>query len=165
DTLLVGPSMRDLIKREYLTDYRIFAPPSDLDLSNVNISASGDYSPEPLRTAVHKSKITGDIVAHYLKIASGKQGVTFAVDIKSAADIAAEFRLYGVNAEVISSKTPPLVRQQLMRKFRNRELMQLVNVDILGEGVDVPAIEVISMGRPTHSYCTFAQQFGRSLRP
>ena len=164
DVLIQGPSMRDLINRGRLTDYRIFAPPSDLNLDDVNITASGDYSPERLRTAVHRSHITGDIVDHYLRIAPGKLGVTFAVDLKAAADIALAYRQAKIPAEVISSKTPPLLRQQLMRKFRNRELLQLVNVDILGEGVDVPAIEVISMGRPTESYTTFAQQFGRSLR-
>ena len=165
DAMIKGPTMRDLIKRGYLTDYRIFAPKSDIDLSQVTISAGGDYSPNKLRIAVHKSHITGDVVTHYLKIAPNKLGVTFAVDIKSAAEIAAEFRQWGVTAKVISSKTPPLIRQQIMRKFRNREIMQLVNVDILGEGVDVPAIEVISMARPTQSFCTFTQQFGRALRP
>jgi superfamily II DNA or RNA helicase len=165
DTLIEGPSMRDLIRRGYLSDYRIFAPSNDLDLSEVTLSAGGDFSPDRLRTAVHKSRITGDIVTHYMKIAPGKLGVTFAVDIKSAAEIALEFRLWGIPAEVISSKTPVLLRQQIMRKFRNREILQLVNVDILGEGVDVPAIEVVSMGLPTQSYSRFAQQFGRSLRP
>ena len=66
---------------------------------------------------------------------------------------------------MVSSLTPPVLRQQIMRRFRSGELLQLVNVDILGEGVDVPAIEVVSMGRPTESYGTFAQQFGRALRP
>jgi DNA repair protein RadD len=165
DELVIGPTMRQLITEGYLTDYRIFAPKSDIDLTNVNVTSTGDYSPAKLRTAVHKSHITGDVVAHYMKIAPGKLGVTFAVDLKSAAEIACEFRLAGISAEVISSKTPPLLRQQLMRKFKNREILQLVNVDILGEGVDVPAIEVISMARPTQSYCTYAQQFGRALRP
>ena len=165
DGMIEGPSMRELIRRGFLCDYRIFAPPNDLDLSQVTRSASGDFSPQPLRTAVHKSKITGDIVEHYLRIAAGKRGVTFAVDIKAASEIAQEFRANGVAAEVISSLTPPLLRQQAMRRFREGELLQLVNVDILGEGVDVPAIEVVSMGRPTESYSVFAQQFGRSLRP
>lgn len=165
DTLTIGPSMRQLIRENHLCDYRIFAPPNNLDLSEVKRAASGDFSPVPLRSAVHKSKITGDIVEHYLKIAPGKRGVTFAVDIKAATEIALEFRLKGVAAEVISSLTPPLLRQQSMRRFRDGDLLQLVNVDILGEGVDVPAIEVVSMGAPTHSYCKFAQQFGRSLRP
>ena len=165
DQLVKGPNMRELITEGFLTDYRIFAPPSNLDLSQVKSTASGDFSPAPLRNAVHKSRITGDIVEHYLRIAPGKRGVTFAVDIKAAHDIALEFRLHDVPAEVISSLTPPLQRQSAMRRFRSGELLQLVNVDILGEGVDVPAIEVVSMGRPTESYSLFAQQFGRALRP
>src|SRR5690606_20969131 len=141
------------------------APPNDIDLSGVNISASGDFSPAPLRHAVHKSKITGDVIDHYLRFAAGTRAVPFAVDIKAAAEIARDFKLSGVPAEVISSLTPPTQRQLIMKKFRNGEILQLVNVDILGEGVDVPAIEVVSMARPTQSYCTFAQQFGRALRP
>lgn len=165
DSLVTGPSMRDLINMGFLTEYRIFAPPSDLDLSTVPVSAGGDYSPPKLRTAVHKSHITGDVVSHYLKIAPGKLGVTFAVDIEAATEIAAEFRANGVAAEVISSKTPDLLRASIMNRFRNRDLLQLVNVDLLGEGVDVPAIEVISMARPTQSYSLYSQQFGRALRP
>lgn len=165
DSLVVGIPMRNLIKMGYLTDYRIFAPPSNLDLSTVPLSASGDYSPPKLRNAVHKSHITGDVVAHYLRIAPGKLGVTFAVDIEAATEIAAEFRSKGIPSEVISSKTPDLLRSQIMRRFRQREILQLVNVDLLGEGVDVPAIEVISMARPTQSYALYSQQFGRALRP
>lgn len=165
DTLITGPSMRDLINMGFLTDYRIFAPPSDLDLSKVSISAGGDFSPPKLRSAVHKSHITGDVVAHYLRFAKGKLGVTFAVDIEAATEIATEFRKNGVAAEVISSKTPDLLRSSIMNRFRKREILQLVNVDLLGEGVDVPAIEVISMARPTQSFSLYSQQFGRALRP
>jgi len=165
DALVTGPTMRDLINMGYLTDYRIFAPPSDLDLSTVPTSAGGDYSPPKLRTAVHKSHITGDVVSHYMKIAPGKLGVTFAVDIEAATEIAGAFRAQGVAAEVISSKTPDLLRAAIMGRFRRREILQLVNVDLLGEGVDVPAIEVISMARPTQSYSLYSQQFGRALRP
>jgi superfamily II DNA or RNA helicase len=35
---------------------------------------------------------------------------------------------------------------------------------LFGEGFDLPAIEVVSMARPTQSYSLFAQQFGRALR-
>lgn len=165
DAMVLGPTMRDLINRGYLTEYRIFAPPNDIDLSVVPTSASGDYSPEPLRKAVHKStRIVGDVVGHYLKIARGKLGVTFAVDIEAATEIAEAYRAAGVAAEVVSSKTPDALRAHILRRFRNREILQLVNVDLFGEGFDLPAIEVVSMARPTQSYSLFAQQFGRSLR-
>lgn len=165
DALVLGVTMRELINNGYLTEYRIFAPPNDLDLSEVPISAGGDYSPVPLKGAVKKSKITGDVVKHYLRIAPGMLGVTFAVSIEAATEIAIEFKANGVPAEVISSQTPDLYRAAIMRKFRNREILQLVNVDLLGEGVDVPAIQVVSFARPSMSYALYSQQFGRALRP
>jgi len=166
DILLHGPTMRELIDAGYLTDYRLIVPAtSDLDLSDVPITAAGDYSPVKLRGAVHRSHVVGDVVKHYIKFASGKLGITFAVDLESAQEITLQFKNSGIPAEMISSKTPDLLRAQLIRRFRNREVMQLVNVDLLGEGVDVPAIEVISMARPTQSYGLYCQQFGRALRP
>lgn len=164
DALIIGVGMRDLINMGYLTDYIIFAPETDLDLSQVPITASGEFSMSKLRAATHRSHITGDIVEHYLKHAPGKLGVTFAVDIKAATEIAERFRANGVPAEVISSKTPDLLRASIMRKFKNRELLQLVNVDLLGEGFDCPAIECVSFGRSTASFGLYCQQFGRALR-
>jgi superfamily II DNA or RNA helicase len=165
DVLITGPTMRDLISMGYLTDYRIFAPPSDLDLANVPLALGGDFSPKPLRAAVGESHITGDVVAHYLRIAPGLSGVTFAVSVEAACDIAQAFNAAGVVAEVVTAKTPDLLRASIMRRFRAGEIRQLVNVDLLGEGVDVPAIQVVSFARPTHSFALYSQAFGRALRP
>lgn len=164
DQMVLAPSMREIINMGYLTDYRIYAPKSDIDLSGVGISAGGDFSPDPLRKAVHKSHIVGDVVEHYLRIAPGKLGVTFAVDVAGASEIASAFRAAGVPAEVVSAKTPDAVRYQIQRRFANGEVKQLVNVDLFGEGYDLPAIECVSMARPTQSYGLFVQQFGRALR-
>lgn len=164
DTMIVGPSMRDLIEQGFLTDYRVIAPPSDIDLSHVAITASGEYSPEPLKAARRASHITGDVVKHYLKFAAGKLGVTFDTDVESATETAAAYRAAGVPAEVVSAKTPDALRTAILRRFRNREVLQLVNVDLFGEGFDLPAIEVVSMARPTQSYALYVQQFGRALR-
>lgn len=166
DCIVEGPSMRQLVNDGYLTDYRIFAPPSDIDLSAVNISkATGDYSKPGLVTAVTRSCIVGDVVTHYKRIAGGKLGVTFATDVATASRIADEFNAAGVAAAVVSATTPDAERVGLVRQFRDRKLTQLVNVDLFGEGFDLPAIEVVSMARPTQSYALYSQQFGRSLRP
>lgn len=164
DALVVGPSMRELINRGYLTEYRIFAPPSDLDLSSVATTASGEFSPPQLKVARQRSHITGDVVSHYQRIAAGKLGVTFDTDIQSASETAAAYVAAGIPAEVVHSKTPDALRADVLRRFRNREVMQLVNVDLFGEGFDLPAIEVVSMARPTQSYGLYCQQFGRACR-
>ncbi len=162
--MVVAPGMRDIINMGYLTDYRVFAPPSDLNLNDVPVSPNGDFSPKKLAAATKRSTITGDVVKHYLKLARGKLGITFAVDIEDATTIARAYNDAGVPAEVVTSKTPAALRRNILRRFRAREVMQLVNVDLFGEGFDLPAIEVVSMARATQSWILYCQQFGRALR-
>lgn len=165
DRLVVGPSARELIRRGFITGSRILCPPSDVDFSDVPIGATGDYSMPKLRAATHKSnRLVGDVVKHYLRHAGGRTGLTFAVDIESAKEIAAAYSAAGVPAEVITAKTPIPVRGHLMKQFRERRILQLVSVDVLGEGTDVPAIEVVSLARRTASWQLYAQQTGRAFR-
>lgn len=164
DVMVQAPGMRELIRQGFLSDYRIFAPPSDLNTDDVPIGAGGDFVDKKLREAVHRSSITGDIVEHYLRLARGKRGITFMVDVESANDVAKKYREAGVPAEAISAETPTAWRVQVMRALRSGELLQVCNCDLLGEGTDVPAVEVVSMGRPTWSFGLFQQQFGRPLR-
>jgi len=165
DFMIEGPSMRELIEEGFLTDYRIFAPPSDVVYDEVNVGKSGEYVQKQLKTAVRESHMIGDVVKHYKRIAPGKLGITFATDVETATDIAVQFNIAGVPAEVVSAKTPDRLRASIIKRFRNREIMQLVNVDLFGEGFDLPAIEVVSMARRTMSYSLYCQQFGRALRP
>ena len=164
--IVTGPLMRELISAGYLSDYRIIAPPSHLNLEGVERSrATGDWMHSQLRTAVHKAQITGDIVHHYLKYAAGKLGVTFAVDVAAAQEIANAFNAAGVPAVAVHAKTPGSERVDAIRRFVRREILQLVNVDLFGEGFDLPAIEAVSFARPTRSWPLYCQSFGRALRP
>lgn len=162
DLLVESESQRWHIDNGYLTDYRIFAPPSDLIMDENDVGAKGDWSTPKMRAASQKSKIVGDVVKHYLRIAPGKKGVTFATDVDTARDIADQFNAAGVPAAVVHAKTKN--RSEIIKKFRRGEYLMLVNVDIFGEGFDLPAIEVVIMARPTMSYSLYAQQFGRALR-
>lgn len=166
DAMVVGPTMRDLIEQGHLTEYRLFAPAPSIDLSNVKVSdATGDYNADSLRKEAHKSTITGDIVEHYMRIAPGKRGITFTVDVEQAKETAARFNAAGVAAEAVSAKTPDRIRQKAIDAFSRGDIKQLVNVDLFGEGFDVPAVEVVSKGRPTQSFPLDQQQSGRALRP
>jgi len=168
DAMVLAPTMREIIDLGYLTDYRIVCPPipSDFDIGSVAVSeSSGDYSPPKLRAARRESsKLTGDVVKHYKRFAEGKLGVTFEVEVESATKTAAAFRAAGVPAEVVSANTPDTLRAHIIGRFKRREVLQLVNVDLFGEGFDLPAIEVVSFARPTHSFALYSQQFGRALR-
>jgi DNA repair protein RadD len=166
DDLIIGPSMRDLINQGHLCDYRIFCPPTSLDLDAIRVSQStGEFVHKDVVREVEKSQIVGDVVSHYQRIAGGKRGLTFAVDLKEAAKLAHAFEAAGVPAAVVSADTPDRVRVDLLDRLADGRILQLVNVDLFGEGMDCPALDVISMARPTQSYGLYVQQFGRVLRP
>jgi DNA repair protein RadD len=165
DQMVMAPTMRELINMGYLTDYRVICAESHIKLMESDISSTtGDFNQDKLRKAVHDAKITGDVVKTYLERAAGKLGVTFAVDVEHATEIAAGYRAAGIRAEVVSAKTPDALRMDLTRKFKRREILQLVNVDLFGEGYDLPALEVVSFARPTASWSLYCQQWGRVLR-
>ena len=165
DSLVVGPSCRALINRGFLSDYRFAIPPTDVDLRDVSVGSSGDFSPVQLSAAVHAAKqLVGHVAQTYRRFADGKLGLTFAVDLESADELAAAYSALGVPAAVINGKMPIVERAELMRRFRERRLLQLVSVDVLGEGTDVPDVEVVSMARPTASWQIYSQQIGRALR-
>lgn len=167
DAMVLGPPMQWLIDEGYLTPFQIRAPlPSDLDMAGVEVSrVTGDYNAEQVRAAVKRSnKIVGDVVKTYLRHTPGMLGIVFAVDVEHATTITEEFNRNGVPAAVITADNTTEERRRILRDFRDRKLMVLVNVDLFGEGFDLPAIEVVMFARPTASYALYAQQFGRALR-
>lgn len=165
DHMVLGPGPRELINMGYLSDYRLIAPTMSIDRSQIPVSeATGDLNQTALRKAAHKSQIVGDIVENYLKFAPGKRGIAFVVDTEQAKDVAQRFNQAGVKAMAVSAKTPDKIRQDAIRRFSRGDLTVLVNVDLFGEGFDVPAVEVVMMGRPTESFGLYLQQFGRALR-
>lgn len=164
DHMVLGPTMRNLINRGSLCDYRIFAPPVSLDRGLIKVGASGDFSGASMRKEAHKSQIVGDAVSHYKKLIDGKKAIVFTVDVEHATEMAEAFTRVGVPAACVSAKTPDAVRDALMRKFEAGTLKVLTNVDLFGEGVDVPSVEAVIMARPTESYGLYVQMFGRMLR-
>ena len=164
DTMIMGPTPRWLIDQGFLSQYKIFAPPSNLDLTAVHVTAGGDYSPPELKVATQKSTVLGDTVNHYIKHASGKSGLTFADSVENATDIAARFREAGISAEVLTGKTPDALRADVIAKFKTRQVMQIVSVALIDEGFDCPGVEVVSDAAATQSFNRFAQRFGRGLR-
>jgi DNA repair protein RadD len=166
DALVEGPQMRQLIDDGYLTDYKVYCiKPEDLNTEGITLGANGEFNQDQARDAVHKSKkLVGSVVDTYIKHAKGKLGVTFAQDIESARELADEFKRKGIPAAVLTGEDSEEHRRATLRKFRNRELWQLVNVDLFGEGFDLPAIECVSFARMTASFSLYAQMWGRALR-
>ena len=164
DHLVCGPSIRSLIEAGWLADYELFAPPIDVDLSDVKTTA-GDYNNGELSRVMDKPKITGDAVAHYRKIADGKRCVVMCAGVDHAEHVADMYRAAGIAADIIHGNQTDAERESRIDALRRGELKVLTNAQLLIEGVDVPVIEVVQWLRPTQSLIVWKQGNGRGFRP
>lgn len=163
DEMVCGPSTAELIERGYLSRYRPFMP-SVPDLGGV-VTQMGDYNKRQLGGAMDKPAITGDAISHYLRLASGRRALAFCVSIDHSKHVVQQFREAGVVAYHLDGETNRGERREAIAAFRRGDIKVLSNVDLFGEGFDVPAAEVSIMLRPTKSLSLYLQQCGRVLRP
>lgn len=164
DDMVIGPSTRQLVEMGAICDYEYVCPASDFEIDEKDLPPSGDFSQQKMRAASKKSHIVGDVVKEYINRAFGQRHIVFATDVETAGDIAAQFAEYGIPAAAVSAKTNPATRDEYVRRFRDGIIWVLVNVDLFGEGFDVPACYGVSMARPTASLAVYLQQAGRALR-
>jgi superfamily II DNA or RNA helicase len=164
DVMVLGPLMRWGIDEGYLCDYDVLCPPSDMVILGAP-GASGDYSTKQHREAAKRSHIVGDISEHYVRWAMGKTGVTFVGDVETANEVVSAYRGRGVRAELVTGETDTSLRDRYFDQLERGEIQQIVAVDVISEGVDIPAVQVGSFGRLTKSLAVWKQQVGRVLRP
>jgi superfamily II DNA or RNA helicase len=163
--MVESPDTKWLIEQGYLSPFKYVAPESDLDVSGVPITASGDLNTKELRKRVVESHLVGNVVEHYLKRSAGKRAIVFATDVETANDMADAFNLAGVKAVALSGETDATVRDRELAGFEDGSgVSVLINVDLFDEGFDVPAVEVVILARPTESLAKFLQMVGRGLR-
>ncbi len=162
DTIVLGPQIRELMDGGYLCEYDLLAPPSTVSMDDVR-TVGGDYDADAAADIVDRPTITGDAVAHYQKHAAGQRCVVMAINLKHAAHVADAYNAAGIRAEVISGETTD--RVAILERFASGQTLVLVNVQLMIEGVDIPAIQAVQWLRPTKSLIVWMQGNGRGLRP
>ena len=128
--------------------------------------ADGDFQMKELREKLDVRPSIARLFEAFERYAFDKKGIIYAIDIAHAEHIAEFYRLQGVNAVAISSKTPAKERAEVIRTFKDENRIQiLVSVDLFSEGFDCPDVKFIQMARPTLSLAKYLQMVGRGLRP
>jgi DNA repair protein RadD len=145
---LIGP--RDAIER--------------LDVAGLRI-VGGDYAASDL-TRFDRDEITDriadQIVAHGV---DRKSWLVFAVGIEHAEHLAEALGGRGVDARLLTGRTPSTERKDLVADFKAGRVRCLVGCDVFSTGFDAPAVDLIAIVRPTCSPVWHVQSAGRGTRP
>ena len=164
DVIINGISGDELIKRGMISQYDLYAPKLDIDLSKVQMSGS-DFNNEELGEVMLDKKIYGDIIKYYRQLADGKQAIAYCTNIKHSQSICKLFNDNGINAVHIDATTPEKERLKVMEDYRNRKYMVLCNCNLISEGITLPQCDCCLLLRPTQSETLYIQQSCRCLTP
>jgi DNA repair protein RadD len=88
----------------------------------------------------------------------------FAASRENSRKLADAFSGNGFSAAHVDGAMPDKERKRIVDAFRAGDISVMTNVDLFGEGFDVPGIVYCGLARPTKSVSLFMQQCGRALR-
>lgn len=164
-SIVEGPSIRDLITAGYLVPCRAFeAPDAALAALSRVKKVRGDYEPRELSKVMNRPRLVGNIVREYLKNSSGQRAVAFAVNVEHSRALEKAFLRKGIRAIHIDGRASEGCREAALRALAAGEIDVLCNVNLFTEGWDCPAVSCIIMARPTASLTLFLQSVGRGMR-
>ncbi|MBR1237659.1 DEAD/DEAH box helicase [Bradyrhizobium sp. AUGA SZCCT0182] len=161
--LVRSPDFDWFKRRGILVPYRHLAP-NEMDLTGVR-TRMGDYVRGELAAVGERYRIDQAAVTAYRKHVAGKRTIVFAVCVEESEKVVTCFRAAGISAEHVDAKTGETERDAIIERFARGETAVLSNVDLFGEGFDLPAVEAVLMLRGTQSLSLHLQQIGRCLRP
>lgn len=161
--MVVGPSTSDLIAKGFLSPYRLFAP-TQISVQGIH-TRMGDFDKKELQRRIDRPSITGDVISHYLRLCNGKRAIVFCAGIDHSKNVAEQFNAVGIKAAHVDGGTSEEERDNAIAEFKDGNIKVLCNVELFGEGFNVPSIEVAILLRATQSRSLYLQQVGRGLRP
>ena len=110
-------------------------------------------------------QLCGDPVACYKSMAMGKPTILMAPAISNAKEIAQQFRDERIPAACINSTQSPAEIARILDAFKTGRIWVLTNVDMVGEGFDLPDCKCLIIATQTASFPRYRQWCGRVLRP
>lgn len=155
--------LQSAVKRGILAPVRCFRVKTNIDLSNVRINGIR-YNNLDLETKLlipERNKLICDIWEEY---AREKKTVIFCASVQHAECIAGLLQERGLTAQAVSGRIPEKERNRILNSYESGKVSVLCACDLLNEGWDSPATEVLFMARPTMSKTIYLQQLGRGLR-
>lgn len=154
-------SVRRLVAAGYLASVEYFGG-STPDMQGIKVRR-GDYETKKLSDRC--VELVGDAVDNWLRLASERHTIVFAVDIAHAEALADRYRYVGVKAAALHTGLDQPERDKIVAAFKAGRIQVLVNVTIASYGFDAPSVTCVQCCRPTMSIVLWLQMVGRGMRP
>lgn len=159
----------EALDRGLLAPFQYFGVHDGTDLTRLGWRRGRGYDPDQLNDVYTGDDARVAIILRQLTRIVADVGhmraLGFCVSVDHARFMARRFREAGIAAHALAADTATDQRRQALEDLRDGRVAIVFAVDLLNEGVDIPAVDTILFLRPTDSATIFLQQLGRGLRP
>jgi len=142
DTIVLGPSVRQLTALGHLVPCRTYAPPTHL-----------------------KSNLASLPEDAWEQHGRGKRCIIFERNVARGRELTETLRARGARVRFVDGNTAPVLREHALADFAAGTVDTIVNVFVLTEGFDSPSADVCILARSCGAATTYLQAAGRVLRP
>ena len=154
--------LRDAILNDLVVPFHYYAIRDDF--ADYSASDKSKIAREIARTA--NVNFIASQIEKYKKPNEKLKCIAFCTSVEHARTMSLEFLNLGYSSVSLTGKNDLGERIKAFHDLQdeNNELEIICTVDILNEGVDIPAVNMVLFLRPTESATIFLQQLGRGLR-
>lgn len=157
----------DALEQDLLCPFHYYGIADNIDLQDITWQ-KGNYDQAQLSERYTGNHARVHIIMKALQNKIVDPGTMkalgFCVSVEHAEFMAAQFTKHGVRSAVVIGTTPREDRRRHVDALKAGDIQCIFTVDVFNEGIDIPAVDVVLMLRPTASPTIYVQQLGRGLR-
>lgn len=127
-------------------------------------TSRGDYQAGAAGAAAEAAGVPDATARAIVEYAPGRRTLVFTPTVATAVHTCERLRAYGVEAAWVSGETDSSERRSILRAFAAGTITAVANCDVLTEGYDNPAVDCVTIARPTRSRGKYVQMIGRGTR-
>ena len=137
--------------------------PYEFDDNLLILNTSGsDFTEDSIKKYNEAKGINNKILLEVRELlAAGKSDILVFCD---SVETAKTFAKHVPQSAAVYGDMPKKEKEDVLTKFKNKEIKVVFNMLILGVGYDHPTLSTIIFGRPTNSYRVYYQSLGRGVR-
>lgn len=162
EEMVLGPSMAELVEGGYLAMPIMYKPAQETAFE-YHVKR-GDYDTKEQHEQMSKRAVVGDVIEHYRKHMDGWPAICACVSVEHARLMARQFEAAGYRARAVWGNMDTAQRESALNGLADGSVQIVTFCDLIGEGVDIPAIGGAILLRRTMSLSLYLQIAGRALR-
>ena len=162
DSLIVGQSISELVKNEFLSKAKTFS--YNVNLKSLSVGVNGDYTVASSERLYSNFEMQEKLLQAYEERSKGKKTLIFNNGIQTSRNVAITFENAGYDVRHLDNTNTEKERKEILTWFKETPKAVLTSVSILTTGFDEPTVDTIILNRATKSLTLYHQMIGRGSR-